>query len=154
MNTPLTRPTIDEFMMGLAMLASQRTTCIRRGVGCVLANKRGHVLSIGYNGVAAGLLHCNDLQGQKQKSGVKISASASLESAVMCLEHNAPHLKGKARGYEFCSNPNSGEANRPDDNGVMWLSFEYTPHACQGHDLPPGQDSCEAVHAEANALLQ
>ena len=25
---------------------------------------------------------------------------------------------------------------------------------CEGHDLPAGQDSCEAVHAEQNALLQ
>lgn len=82
------RPTLDQYLMSIAQLAATRTTCIRRGVGCVLADRRGHVLSVGYNGVASGLPHCNE------------------------------------------SNP------------------------CHGHNLPPGQDSCEAVHAEQNALLQ
>lgn len=57
------RPNKDEYLMGLAMLAASRTTCIRRGVGCVLANERGHVLAIGYNGVAGGLPHCNQVTG-------------------------------------------------------------------------------------------
>jgi len=83
------RPTLDQYLMGIAQLAAARTTCIRRGVGCVLANGRGHVLAVGYNGVASGLPHCST-----------------------------------------------------------------AGNACQGHDLPPGQDLCEAVHAEQNALLQ
>jgi len=32
-------------------------------VGCVLLNERGHVIATGYNGVAAGLPHCNDRTG-------------------------------------------------------------------------------------------
>ena len=55
------RPSLDRYLMGLAELAATRTTCIRRGVGCVLATARGHVLSVGYNGVASGLPHCNEL---------------------------------------------------------------------------------------------
>ena len=27
-------------------------------------------------------------------------------------------------------------------------------HPCTGHDLPPGSESCQAVHAEVNALMQ
>jgi dCMP deaminase len=50
----------DEWALKLALLTAQRTTCCRRAVGCVLLNARGHVLSTGYNGVAAGLPHCND----------------------------------------------------------------------------------------------
>lgn len=53
------RPSRDEWAMKLALLTAQRTTCCRRAVGCVLLNERGHVLSTGYNGVAAGLPHCN-----------------------------------------------------------------------------------------------
>lgn len=49
----------DEWALKLALLTAQRTTCCRRAVGCVLLNARGHVLSTGYNGVAAGLPHCN-----------------------------------------------------------------------------------------------
>lgn len=98
------RPSLDQYLMGIAQLASLRTTCIRRGVGCVLANKRGHVLAVGYNGVAAGLPHCNE-------------------------EHLLNGLDGSRQGFEYIN-------------------------ACVGHDLPPGKDSCEAVHAEQNALLQ
>jgi len=102
----IVRPTLDQYLMGLAKLAAERTTCIRRGVGCVLANAHGHILAVGYNGVTAGMPHCNE-----ERPG---------------LDHwqQAERL------------------------------VEYFPHACKGHDLPPGQDSCEAVHAEQNALLQ
>lgn len=47
--------------MELALTTAKRSTCCRRQVGCVLLNSRGHVLSTGYNGVAAGLPHCNDM---------------------------------------------------------------------------------------------
>ena len=53
----------DEWALKLALLTAQRTTCCRRAVGCVLLNTRGHVLSTGYNGVAAGLPHCNQHDG-------------------------------------------------------------------------------------------
>lgn len=49
----------DKWALKLALLTAQRTTCCRRAVGCVLLNASGHVLSTGYNGVAAGLPHCN-----------------------------------------------------------------------------------------------
>jgi dCMP deaminase len=45
--------------MQLALLTAKRATCLRRQVGCVLLNARGHVLATGYNGVAAGQPHCN-----------------------------------------------------------------------------------------------
>lgn len=55
----LMRPSLDEYLMDAAILAATRTTCLRRGVGCVLASKRGHIMAVGYNGVAAGLPHCS-----------------------------------------------------------------------------------------------
>lgn len=56
----MSRPTKDEWAIGLARLTSTRTTCLRRSVGCVLLSARGHVLATGYNGVAAGMPHCNE----------------------------------------------------------------------------------------------
>jgi dCMP deaminase len=44
----------------MAKLVATRATCLRRSVGCVLVNRLGHVLATGYNGVAAGMLHCNE----------------------------------------------------------------------------------------------
>jgi dCMP deaminase len=53
----------DAWAMGMAELTAQRTTCLRRAVGAVLLNDKGHVLSTGYNGVAAGMPHCNEVTG-------------------------------------------------------------------------------------------
>lgn len=55
------RPTRDQWAMSLAVVTAKRATCLRRQVGCVLLNFRGHVLSTGYNGVARGLPHCSEL---------------------------------------------------------------------------------------------
>lgn len=49
--------------MAMAVLTSSRSTCLRRRVGCVLFNKRRHVIATGYNGVAAGMPHCNEMDG-------------------------------------------------------------------------------------------
>lgn len=57
------RQSIDQYYVAMATLVSTRATCIRRSVGCVLVNKRMHVLSTGYNGRASGQKHCNDAQG-------------------------------------------------------------------------------------------
>ncbi len=51
------RPSKDEYFMEMAVLASSRSTCLRRSVGAVLV-KEGHVLSTGYNGAPKGLEHC------------------------------------------------------------------------------------------------
>lgn len=56
------RPSRDEYFSRMAELVATRSTCIRRSVGCVLVSARGHVLATGYNGVAAGLAHCNALE--------------------------------------------------------------------------------------------
>jgi len=94
------RPTQDQYLMELAKVAATRATCLKRAVGCVLADEKGRVLSIGYNGVASGQPHCNE-----------------------------PRFNEAHKAKEF-------------------------PHSCVGYDLPSGQDSCEAVHAEHNAILQ
>lgn len=90
----------------LARVTSLRGTCLRRQVGCILVNVRGHVLATGYNGRAAGIQHCNFQAARLGASGIAM---------------------------EICH-----------------------PHACSGALAPSGTDldSCEAIHAEANALLQ
>ena len=56
----MTRPTRDQWGLDLAKVTAKRATCLRRSVGCVLVDARGHVLATGYNGVSAGAKHCND----------------------------------------------------------------------------------------------
>jgi len=55
------RPTRDEWAMAIALTTSKRGTCLRRQVGCVLLDKDGFILSTGYNGRAAGQMHCNEV---------------------------------------------------------------------------------------------
>lgn len=134
------RPSLDEYLMGLAQLAATRTTCIRRGVGCVLADNEGHVLSIGYNGVARGQAHCNmEIHPLTQRS---TWCGECEGDGSLVIETNARFPQ---------------RMTCPRCNGSGWYYVQpltATPHACIGHLLPPGQDQCEAVHAEQNALLQ
>jgi dCMP deaminase len=57
----MSRPDVDLYFMRMARLVSTRSTCLRRAVGCILVDARRHVLSTGYNGVAAGEPHCNEI---------------------------------------------------------------------------------------------
>lgn len=54
------RPSWDEYFLKLAMLASERATCPRMHVGCVLVKDR-FVLATGYNGSLPGQPHCDDV---------------------------------------------------------------------------------------------
>lgn len=86
------RPSRDEWALKLALLTAQRTTCCRRAVGCVLLNARGHVLATGYNGVAAGLPHCNQhdpyhptgfphaCEGAKSPSGTNLDGCQAIHA--------------------------------------------------------------------------
>jgi dCMP deaminase len=49
----------DDYFSSISRVVATRATCLRRSVGCVLVNVRGHILSTGYNGRAAGLPHCD-----------------------------------------------------------------------------------------------
>jgi len=46
--------------MKIAELVSERSTCLRRKVGCVLV-KRKRILATGYNGAPTGLPHCEEV---------------------------------------------------------------------------------------------
>ena len=54
------RPSLDQWAMDVAQATAKRGTCLRRQVGCVLLDREKRVVATGYNGVAAGLPHCND----------------------------------------------------------------------------------------------
>lgn len=51
------RPSWDEYFMSIAEQVSGRSTCLRRHTGAVLV-KGKRILATGYNGVPAGLEHC------------------------------------------------------------------------------------------------
>ena len=65
-----TRPTWDEYFMGMAELTAERSTCLRRHVGAVIVKDK-HIVATGYNGAPRGLAHCEDQGGcLREKLGV------------------------------------------------------------------------------------
>lgn len=52
------RPSLDDTLMSVARVWSQRATCSRLKVGAVLS-RNGHQLAQGYNGTPSGLPHCS-----------------------------------------------------------------------------------------------
>ena len=136
------RPTKDQWAMQLALVTARRATCLRRAVGCVLLNERGHVIATGYNGVAAGQKHCNEL----------------VEKPVY---HNDPRVKYDPQAQVWVFNgketPSFGVRFLTGKGNFQCVGFEPShPHACPGADSPSGTnlDACQAIHAEQNALLQ
>lgn len=115
------RPSQDEWAMSVALITAKRSTCLRRQVGCVLLNARGHVLSTGYNGVAAGLPHCNEITGEVPNPALK-QPDGTYRSAEHWERETVPVFGCACAGARSSS----------------------------GTDL----DSCQAIHAEQNALLQ
>lgn len=61
------RPSKDATWLEVCATLAKRSTCLRRHLGCVLIDARGHVLSTGYNGVAPGEKHCNEVTGTHEE---------------------------------------------------------------------------------------
>lgn len=58
------RDTKLEWALQMALVTARRSTCLRRQVGAILLDEQYRVLSTGYNGVAKGLPHCNEMVEQ------------------------------------------------------------------------------------------
>ncbi|MDD3002632.1 MAG: cytidine/deoxycytidylate deaminase family protein [Candidatus Shapirobacteria bacterium] len=55
-----TRPSWDEYFIKIAVLVSERSTCLRHHVGAIIVKDR-RVLTTGYNGAPAGTKDCLEL---------------------------------------------------------------------------------------------
>lgn len=117
-----------EYFLQMAELVSRRSTCLRRNVGAVLVNRLGHVLATGYNGVASGMPHCNEPTDVVPQS----------------------ELTQTFFPYRFQEEPGEEYEDIASQDVFLYGA------ACQGASYPSGQnlDSCQAIHAEQNALLQ
>ena len=54
------RPTWDEYFLKIAMLVSERSTCLRLKIGAVIV-KNKQILATGYNGAGKGMKDCLEL---------------------------------------------------------------------------------------------
>jgi dCMP deaminase len=64
-----TRPSWDEYFLGIAELVSKRSTCLRRSVGAVLVKDK-RILATGYNGVPSKIRHCSEVGCIREKLNV------------------------------------------------------------------------------------
>lgn len=90
------RPSWDSYFMSLAKLAAQRTNCMKRRVGCVIArNKR--MVATGYNGTPSGVKNCSE-GGCGRCNGARNVQGVGLD-LCLCLhaEENAIIEAGRER---------------------------------------------------------
>ena len=77
----------DQWAMELAIVTSKRATCLRRKVGAIFLNQRGHIIATGYNGNASGLPHCLDYpcKAALSASGTNLDGCMALHAEANAL---------------------------------------------------------------------
>jgi len=65
----VTRPTWEEYFMGITDLVAQRSTCLRRHVGAILVKDK-RIITTGYNGAPARIKHCLDVGCLREQMGI------------------------------------------------------------------------------------
>lgn len=63
------RPDWDTYFIAIALMASMRSTCLRRRVGAVVVRGR-QIVSTGYNGAPMGAKHCLDIGCLRQAQNI------------------------------------------------------------------------------------
>ncbi|KAJ1980619.1 Deoxycytidine monophosphate (dCMP) deaminase [Dimargaris xerosporica] len=89
------RPAWDTYFMLLSELASHRSNCMKRRVGCILT-KDNRVIATGYNGTPRGISNCADGGCRRCNSGAHCGEGLDL---CLCLhaEENALLEAGRVR---------------------------------------------------------
>ncbi|KAJ1985443.1 Deoxycytidine monophosphate (dCMP) deaminase [Dimargaris cristalligena] len=102
LNPERLRPSWDTYFMMLSELASRRSNCMKRRVGCILV-KDNRVIATGYNGSPRGIRNCAD--GGCPRCNAATPCGESLHHCL-CLhaEENALLEAGRVRveGYGRC----------------------------------------------------
>ncbi|MHB8407789.1 MAG: deoxycytidylate deaminase [Acidiferrobacterales bacterium] len=92
------RPSWDAVWMSLALTLSQRSTCDRAKVGCVVVSKDNHrVLAVGYNGGAQGVF--NECQSSEPGKCGHLHAEIN---ALIKMNYNEPVMKKLYTTTEPC----------------------------------------------------
>jgi dCMP deaminase len=65
----VTRPSWDEYFMGITELVAQRSTCLRRQVGAIIVRDK-RIITTGYNGAPSRIKHCLDVGCLREQMGI------------------------------------------------------------------------------------
>lgn len=88
----MSRPSWDEFFLGLAEYVSQMGTCDRLRVGAVLVRDK-HVLSMGFNGSPPGHPHCDEIGHLMIDGSCLRTRHAEFNAIAQAIKHQID-LKG------------------------------------------------------------
>jgi dCMP deaminase len=93
----MARPEFDDIYMELAVKIAQRSHCIKRHVGAVLA-KETRIVSVGYNGPPAGTHNCDE---EYKETGCALDSKGSCslaihaeQNAILYAAKNKVNIKG------------------------------------------------------------
>jgi dCMP deaminase len=92
------RITRDELYLQICELLTQRSTCQRLGVGCVITSAEGRVLATGYNGPPKNGAHCTEITCDLSTS-CKRALHAEINAIGYCAEQGIS-IQG---GILYCS---------------------------------------------------
>ena len=84
------RLTRNDYFSNIALLVSQRSTCLRRHVGAIIVND-DEILSTGYNGAPTGLPHCLDKGCQIDNGHCIRSVHAEQNAIIQLIKTDANH---------------------------------------------------------------
>lgn len=87
------RQSWQEYFMNIADLVSERSTCDRAFVGCVLVNKDNRIVSTGYNGSISGNPQCDEV-GHKIRDGHCIATIHAEMNALLYCAQEGITVKG------------------------------------------------------------
>lgn len=80
------RKSWNEYFMDLAIAVSERGTCDRAYVGCVLVNQDNRIITTGYNGTISGMKHCDEI-GHTMRGGHCIATiHAEMNALIYCAK--------------------------------------------------------------------
>jgi len=86
--TPDPRLSWDEHFLVIAHATSNRATCPRRRVGCVLVHEN-HVVSTGYNGAVRGQAHCVEIGCLMEDTHCIRTVHAEANAVALAAKHGA-----------------------------------------------------------------
>jgi dCMP deaminase len=98
------RPSIEDTLISIAITVSKRSTCSRRNNGAVIADRKGVVLSTGYNGSLSGMPHCD----HECDCGAELIEHQTFQGTVREYRH---HEKCPAHPNNGCTLAVHAEAN-------------------------------------------
>lgn len=131
------RPSKDQMWLNICKELAKQTTCIRKGVGCVLLDANGHVLSTGYNGVAAGLPHCNEEKHLLEERSQLILGNGvpHYKREVINVKTHHPHA---CEGAKYDSGEGLGkcQAIHAEQNALLQCPDVMKIHTCYTTSSP------------------